>query len=579
MQQSNKSASISQDNNSISHTFNKDDDAYLKQVLKNARATEESHQESVKAEGGVPKAGYLLSKYDISMLGVVTVVGGTYYGWNTSLEYGFGYYIIAVILVATAFIIYCFCISEITSAIPFSGGAYGLSRVAQGFYIGFIVGCCQALEYICYASAAALFIAEQLCLLLDIDSRWELIFLFAFYATATAVYLNGNRALYYANIILYALCILFPLVFFLSVWGKTNFVKYAALSDAQNDRQKWFAQGAGFMEFLKITPITAQAYGGIEALSSVVDEMRDARQDMAFGIISSVLTLFVIHVVLTFTVASLPPGLNVIAQTDLPMSYGFEIAWNVPRYVGTILLLPPQYAMGFGFILPYAKLLHSFAQANLTPSWFMLTDQPTHHRAVVVTNTIGFGIGCILYSSAMLNKIILNTCVIFGVIVYISQLHGYYVLSTTYSSIKRSYRSPLGLYGAGFAVLLFLFLAASILASEGTLVIALVGGLVFVLSIYYFFFAMKTQRMAPDEAQIMLNMYVIRMNYLKAGAKKKGKSKSSVAPSLNLSGASGSRLKVPGGVASRSTFSRSRVSPQSASKGDSLAGSSSVVPN
>ena len=94
-------------------------------------------------------------------LGVVTVVGGQYYGWNTSLRYGFfGYYLLTQLLVALAFLLYALCIAEITSAVPFSGGAYGLARVAQGFYMGFLVGCSEALECCCsvsYRPAATLY--------------------------------------------------------------------------------------------------------------------------------------------------------------------------------------------------------------------------------------------------------------------------------------------------------------------------------------------------------------------------------------------------------------------------------------
>ena len=39
------------------------------------------------------------------------------------------------------------CNSEIASAFPFSGGAYGVGRVVLGFFPGFLVGCNELLGY------------------------------------------------------------------------------------------------------------------------------------------------------------------------------------------------------------------------------------------------------------------------------------------------------------------------------------------------------------------------------------------------------------------------------------------------
>ena len=63
---------------------------------------------------------------------------------------------------ALSYVVLCACLAEIGSAIPCRGGNYGLSRVVLGFYVGFMVGVLQLLEFILYASAAVLYVSQVL---------------------------------------------------------------------------------------------------------------------------------------------------------------------------------------------------------------------------------------------------------------------------------------------------------------------------------------------------------------------------------------------------------------------------------
>eukprot|EP01035_Chromulina_nebulosa_P027141 gene27141-35650_t len=67
----------------------------------------------------IDKPLYLVGSFEVWSLGITTVIGGQYYGWNTNLTSGFG-------------------IAEVGSAISFPGGCYGLARVILGFYPGII---------------------------------------------------------------------------------------------------------------------------------------------------------------------------------------------------------------------------------------------------------------------------------------------------------------------------------------------------------------------------------------------------------------------------------------------------------
>jgi len=92
--------------------------------------------------------GYQVKSWDIWALGITIVIGGQYFAWNAGLVAGFGSYAIATMMIASGYLCLMLCISEVTSALPFAGGSYGLARISLGFYPGFIIGCSEAFEYV-----------------------------------------------------------------------------------------------------------------------------------------------------------------------------------------------------------------------------------------------------------------------------------------------------------------------------------------------------------------------------------------------------------------------------------------------
>ena len=68
------------------------------------------------------------------------MIGGDYFSFNAGLAAGFGSYMIANILIGLAYIFLCTNNAEITSALPFAGGAYGLARLSFGIVLGFCCG-------------------------------------------------------------------------------------------------------------------------------------------------------------------------------------------------------------------------------------------------------------------------------------------------------------------------------------------------------------------------------------------------------------------------------------------------------
>ena len=94
-----------------------------------------------------------IGTFELWSLGICIVIGGQYFAWNFALAAGFGSCAISVVIIGFSYICLCLCNSEVSSAHPFAGGAYGLARMTLGFYPGFLIGCCEAVEYIIYVAS------------------------------------------------------------------------------------------------------------------------------------------------------------------------------------------------------------------------------------------------------------------------------------------------------------------------------------------------------------------------------------------------------------------------------------------
>jgi len=61
------------------------------------------------------------------------VIGGQYFSWNTGLDGGFWEYFLSMILTGFAYLALVLCLSEMTSALPFSGNSFFLSNNLNDF--------------------------------------------------------------------------------------------------------------------------------------------------------------------------------------------------------------------------------------------------------------------------------------------------------------------------------------------------------------------------------------------------------------------------------------------------------------
>ena len=160
---------------------------------------------------------------DIWCLGITIVIGGQYFSWNAGLSAGFGSYAVATLLIATAYICLVFSMAELSSTLPFAGGGYGLARVTLGYYMGFLIGICEVIEYIVYVSFSVNELGFMVTEVSGMDSKLAPLVWLAFYVSAVSVYIQGGKLFWRINMFLALTSISVVLIYCL---GSLKFVNF-----------------------------------------------------------------------------------------------------------------------------------------------------------------------------------------------------------------------------------------------------------------------------------------------------------------------------------------------------------------
>ena len=272
-----------------------------------------THTPDQNTSGLIPiKGSFQPNSFHLWCMGIVIVIGGQYFSWNFALAAGFGSCCISTFLISFGYISLCCCTSELTSALPFAGGAYGLARCSLGFYAGFMVGCGEALEYITYTAVSTVTFISMIVSIAPSLEGYEPLLWLAFYVVSLAIYILCPRQLFYHIIVFLAVISTALLLVF--CFGSLKYVDFAA-----NATPRFTGGAEAFFVNLSL-PIWF--YIGVESMNMAADDVSEPRIQIPRAQITCVLTLFVTAILVLFITCSLPPGIGEIATDLLPFNRG-----------------------------------------------------------------------------------------------------------------------------------------------------------------------------------------------------------------------------------------------------------------
>jgi amino acid transporter len=193
------------------------------------------------------------------------------------------------------------CTSELSSALPFAGGAYGLARCTLGFYPGYVVGCCESIEYIIYVSLSTLFIGQLLSTFFNTPTELQPVWWLVFYVTAIALQLNG-KLFWLFNALLAFLSITILIVY---MFGSLKYVDINVYGRSANTGTTADYFVGGGSTFMLAFPLSAWLYVGVETLAFTSDLVSDPRKTIPAANMSCVCTLFICGIIVLFVCACL----------------------------------------------------------------------------------------------------------------------------------------------------------------------------------------------------------------------------------------------------------------------------------
>jgi len=269
---------------------------------------------------------FKISTFDLWALGIAVVIGGQYFCWNFGVAAGFGSFLIITFLVGSAYICQCLCTSELSSALPFAGGAYGFARCTLGYYLGFMVGCCETIQYITYVASSAISLGSMITTLIPITIGYEPVIWLIFYITALVIYIIGGATFWRFSTTIGVVSTLILLMFCLGSLPWVDFQSNAAVNG------EWFVGGAS--EFFFVFPLAAGFYVGVEALNLCCEDVENPKVAIPQAQMACVLTLVCTSILVLFVCVSLPPGAGDLVTELIPFNGG-ESQSQLGRLVAT----------------------------------------------------------------------------------------------------------------------------------------------------------------------------------------------------------------------------------------------------
>lgn len=383
-------------------------------------------------------------------LGVAAVISGDFFGWNFGLVYGFGGLLVATVIVTVMYFGLAFSISEMSPALPHTGGAYSFARSAMGPWGGFTTGVAETIEYVITPAVIVVGIGSYMNSISDdlfgftlAQPLWWVIF----YAIFVGLNYIGVEASFRFTVAICFVSLAILAIFFIGALTVLDFSKFAI--DTQGG---WFTEGVPGIFYA--LPFAIWFYLAIEELPLAAEESSDPKRDIPRGTIYGLITLVVTGFLVLFLNVGISPGSKELSTSGEPLLDGFKTIFGSGTSA-SILGLAAVAGLVASFhtiIFAYGRNIFSLSRAGYYPHPLSITHgtRNTPHVALVLGAVIGWIAAYILYKwgTGTVGAALLSMAVFGAVISYFMQTVSFVLLRRNLPQMERPYRSPVGIGGA-----------------------------------------------------------------------------------------------------------------------------------
>lgn len=370
-------------------------------------------------------------------LGVGYVISGDYFGWQFGMAAGgFWGLFIAVILMAVMYATMCFTIAELSTAIPFSGGAYAFARQAMGPWGGYLAGIGVVLEYVLAPAVIANGIAGYADFIVEGTPKW--IVVVAVFLIFMIMNTLGAKNTLKFELAVTVTAVIGLIIFAMYAIPHFNFANLFDIAPTAGNSE---FLPFGFFGIWAAIPYAIWFFLAIEGLPLVSEECKDPAKDMPKGLISSISTLVVAAFVVLVLTAGIG-GASAMSASDSPLPEAIAVAlgqahWSVKGLA--IIGLAGLVASFNGIVFGSGRAIFSLSRAGYLPKFLSITHSrfQTPYVAILVAGSIG------LVAGLVGNGDVLIQIAVFGAVIsYIMMMLSAIVLRNREPNMKRPYKVP-----------------------------------------------------------------------------------------------------------------------------------------
>jgi ethanolamine permease len=413
-------------------------------------------------------------------LGVGAVISGHFSGWNLGLAPGgFGGLLIAGILIGLMYVCLCYCLAEMSPALPHTGAAYSFARSAMGPWGGYVTGLAENIEYVITPAVITFFIGAYMGGIFGTGPAFQPVWWAIFYGIFLVLNLLGVELSFRVSVIVTLLALAVLVVFWVSAVPQFDFSRWAL--NIGSDGTELPEGGGPFLPFgvggiLAAMPFAVWLFLAIEQLPLAAEESHDPKRDMPRGLLLGILTLCISATLVVFLnsgigvtreIVSVDPATNQEVTTVIsgafalgtsgePILDGFRV--TMPAIANILALLAVIGLIASLHTIIYAKgrQIYSLSRAGYIPRALSVTHgkHKVPHVALIAGSVVGFLVMLLVFfwkgenAGAVIGGTLLNMAVFGATISYGFQAISFILLRRNLPHIERPYVSPLGIPGA-----------------------------------------------------------------------------------------------------------------------------------
>lgn len=448
-----------------------------------------------------------ITQKDIFLIGMTVVLSGQVRGWQGAMDAGFWTLLCSMLIPTVGYVILTFCIAEMTSALPFSGGIYGFVRAFTTPLLGFIVAVFEIVLNTFYVSPTVYSLASFPSTYGSMPKSLILLNCFLIYVIILSILLLGGKLFWMVNTSFGVGLLVLVLIYILGSIPNADFDAWGKGSH-END--------FNMTQLMAHIPTVTTLFLGIQFLPLTSRCAQNPKKDIPVMMVIVIIVCIISIIGLTVMASSQYPGIDLVALEEFPLAYGFSKIFNISYEQAIWCCFPFLFASAFAFIFCCGRQSSCMAKSGLLPEIFqeVIPFLDTPYISLLIFALMNFVLNIIFFY----NESLIQHCAIVTslstMIVCIAALISYICFHKKYSSLERLFISPLGTIGAyvGIGIFLFCFISSVGYASDNYISIFIIV-VITVLSLIYFVFFSGEQIFSEEEKEELFKAYLVNGKY------------------------------------------------------------------